>query len=178
MFLFKLLRSIAVCFALLFVTHHNALADTLRSTERSIVVEYTHGFEEKYVATYNGIVNVSMEEREGPAKPLDGQDLDNRQCFWSIQTFVQRQIFAIDMQGQRTILEQFNDRFETNFANKGSDFSVRKLRPESCGDAQSSFESDVGNAHRAIQNQFEDIVTSDLPSLKAIFNQAESVEIR
>lgn len=152
-------------------------AETLRNTERGVTVKYSDGFTEKYVVVYNGIVNVTKEERGGPAKPLEGKLIDDRQCYWSIQTFVERQIYSLNRQGQRSILEGYNNRFETNFANKGSDFKLLQLRSENCGDAQDRFNSDVNNAKQSIHNQFDSIVTTDLNTLQNVFNQATSIEV-
>ena len=154
-----------------------SIADVLKNTERGVTVKYSDGFTEKYEVVYNGVVNVAKEERGGPAKPLDGKFVDDRQCYWSIQTFVERQIYAVNRQGQRAILEQFNKRFQTSFANQGSDFKLLQLRSENCGDAQNRFSSDVANANKAIADVFDSTISSDLGTLKNVFNQATTIEV-
>jgi hypothetical protein len=142
-----------------------ASGETLRNTERTVNVKYSDGFVEKYIVAYNGVVNVAKEERGSARFP------DNRQCFWSIQTYVGRQIYSVNRQGQRAVLEQFNRKFETAFANQGDDFKILKLRPENCNDANNRFESDVNNAKQAIQQKFEPIVTEDLKTLKNVLTR-------
>lgn len=169
--------SFIACSLALYAFCGYATADVLKNTERGVTVKYSDGFAEKYVVVYNGVVNVAKEERGGPAKPFEGKLVDDRQCFWTIQTFVERQIYAVNRQGQRAILEQFNRRFETAFAGQGSDFKLLQLRPENCGDAQNRFASDVANANKAIADKFDSVVSTDLGTLKNIFNQAVTIEV-
>ena len=71
-----------------------------RNTERTVNVKYSDGFVEKYIVAYNGVVNVAKEERGSASFP------DSRQCLWSIQAYVERQIYSVNRQGQRAVLNR------------------------------------------------------------------------
>lgn len=141
--------------------------------DRSFVVRYVDGAQERYLVAYRGFVQQNAHESGGPAVPADFKFIDNRQCHWAINSRIQRTVYLVHRSGRQIPYEKLSVRWQVPFTNKGSDFVLTQLRSENCNDAWGRYASDVNNAKARVRIDFPNVVQADTDTLK----QAMSAEL-
>jgi hypothetical protein len=143
-----------------------AADEVVAKDSKPFPVKYNNGTAEKYIAEWSATVSVDKSESGGPAEPLKGKLIDDRKCQWTIITTVVRRLYLTNPAGELFEKKDLATPPAVKFANQGADFKLLQLRPESCGDTNARFESDVKDARNAVKTQLPGIMNSDAAIVK------------
>lgn len=145
---------------------------------RTLQVKYQSGAAEKYVVKWTGIVSGEWREDGHPAIPLKGWFVDTRQCFWTINFFVTRQVFLANQNGELFEKKDLATPLSARLENKGSDLKIiNGFRPENCNDARDRRESDINNARVHVRQSLPAVAKNDLSAVFASLKSGGNVRV-
>ena len=139
--------------------------ESVKTETRPLTVKYSNGRTEQYMVEWSGTVHNRHWESGGPAVPLSGHFVDDRQCHWELTPKIVRKLYFVNANGDRFAKEDLTEAYNVTFANQGSSFMLIGLRSENCGDADARYRSDVNNAHTNLTQQWETMVNADFQKL-------------
>ena len=140
--------------------------ETVGSRQKSFLVTYPDGSKETYVVRYRALVSYRKWQTGEASKP-PGHFIDDRQCHWDITTQVDRDVCLTSKSGQQFCQGSLSRVYGTSKAGKGSDFVLLKLHPETCGDAEGRYNSDVNDAKNAVGSALDGVMQNDLDQVKS-----------
>lgn len=140
--------------------------ETVGARQKSFQVTYLDGSKETYVARYRALVSYRKWQTGEASKPMSGHFIDDRQCHWDITTQVDRDVCLTSKSGQQFCQGSMSRVYGTSKAGKGSDFVLLKLHPETCGDAEGRYNSDVNDAKNAVGGALDGVMQNDLVQVR------------
>ena len=147
----------------------NIEAEEVISKESFFLIKFSDGAVEHYLVRWSGHARTDMREDGHPAVPAKGWFTDTRQCHWTVNGSITREVWLMSRSGRRFRADDFQKIYEKGKHNKGSDFVVIKLRSENCGDARTRRESDHNDMKNRVRADFPGTVVADLEQVKKDF---------
>lgn len=141
--------------------------ETVGMRQKSFLVTYADGSRETYVARYRALVSYRKWQTGEASKPMSGHLFDDRQCHWDITTQVDRDVCLTSKSGQQFCQGALSRVYGTSKAGKGNDFVLLKLHPETCGDAEGRYNSDVNDAKNAVSGALDGVMQNDLEQVSS-----------
>jgi len=176
----KILR--AVILVPLFLTA-SVLADQQRRNldeevmhrERRFLARYSDGTTEQYLVSYRGFVKQYMKESGHGVNPEYDWFIDTRQCHWSIDTRVIREVLLVHRSDELTPYEvrheKLSKRWNVPFTSKDSDSVFTRIWSDDCNDAWERFERDANKARYWVKGELRRISNQDLVQLPDIMKR-------
>jgi hypothetical protein len=165
---FVLFSVIMVGTVLTFLLQFALAQEILGKETRPFLVKYENGVVEKYVVEWTANLAANKWESGGPAKPLEGKFIDDRQCHWTINGTVIRRVSLANQSGELFEKKDLATPFESNFKNEGAGFKLLQLSPENCGDADARYQSDLNDSRNALRKNLSLVVKNDMPDVMAV----------
>jgi hypothetical protein len=148
---------------------------TLPEMSRVLSVTRSDGRTEKYVATWTGTVDSGRWESGGPAVPLQGKFLDDRQCHWTISARIVRRIHLENADGELFESKDSAVPLSVELAGDGAELNLSTLSGENCGQAEGSYRRNMDDAQQRVRDRFEEIVAADLETVKKLMKSWDKV---
>jgi hypothetical protein len=155
---------------------HLTAQEVLGSETRPFLVKYQNGMVEKYIIQWTANLAVNHWESGGPAKPLEGKFVDDRQCHWTTNATVIRRVYLTNQGGELFEKKDLATPFESNFKGEGAGFKLIQFRPENCGDAEARYQSDLSDSRRALRANLPGVIKNDMPDVLAVMKAWANVK--
>lgn len=134
------------------------------------------GADENYLVQWVATIDSQKSETGHPSEPLKGWLTDTRQCHWDIKSEILRKVYYLGPQGQTVTEQSVSKVYSGGFRNEGNSFVFERLSAENCGDANARYESDVKDAHSAVNSLFPNVVREDQVAVQADISRLPHVK--
>jgi hypothetical protein len=154
-------------------------AEDVKQVEGRVLVEYEDGSLEHYVVRWTGAVLSDRRESGGPATPLSGKWIDDRQCHWVVRTVVSRRLYLKARSGEEferpESAKLFESSEESSQEKSASGFRAENVRPENCNDAEAKILGDLEGARARAAATLDEVVKEDRKRLPAQLKEVAGV---